>query len=83
MPDILGNIVTLNGINNLTLVDSAAKSKNEVVFEAAESDTRASDSETINLLPLVFADVIDFTEAIDLTVDEGADDVDETLQRAN
>ena len=79
MPDILGNIVTLNCVNNLALVDSAAKSKNEVVLEAAESNTRASDSKTVNLLPLVFADVIDFTEAVDLTVDEGADDVDETF----
>ena len=83
LPDVLGNVIALDCVHNLALVDTTAKREDEVVLEAAQSHAGAGDSETVDLLPLVLSDVVHLAEAIDLAVDEGANDVDEALQRAN
>lgn len=80
LPDVLGDVIALDRVHNLTLIDSTAKCEDEIVLEAAQCYARTGDSETVNLLPLVLSDVVDLTEAINLTVDEGAYDVNEALK---
>ena len=75
MPDVLGNIIALNGVNDSFLVDSSSKREDIVVFERAKCHTRSCNSETVDLLPLIFLDVINLTESIDLRIDECAYDV--------
>lgn len=82
LPDVLRDVITLDRVDDVLLVDPATECKNEVVFEGAEGDARPSHSQTINLLPLVLLDVVDFAEAKNLTVDECADDVDEAFEGA-
>lgn len=83
LPYVLGNVVALDCIHNLALVNTTTKREDEVVLEATQCHTGAGDSETVDLLPLVLSDVVHFAEAIDLAVDEGANDVNEALQRAD
>ena len=79
MPDVLADIVTLDSIYNIFLINSTSKGKNVVVFERAQGDARSGDSQRVDLLPLVFLDIIDLTEPVNLTVDERANNIDESL----
>ena len=82
LPHVFRDVIALNRVNYVLLVDSTTKCKDEVVFEGAEGHARSCDSETVYLLPLVLLDVVDLTEAIHLTVDERADDINESLHGA-
>ena len=44
LPDILGNIITFNCINDVLLINSTTECKNEVIFESTECNSRSSDS---------------------------------------
>lgn len=82
LPNVLGDIIALNCVNYVLLVDSAAKSEDEVVLERAESDARSRHSQAVNLLPLVLLDVVNLAESVDLAVDEGTYNVDESFHGA-
>ena len=79
LPHILRDVIAFNCVNDVLLINPSYKSKNVVVLERGESNSRSGYSETINLLPLVFLDVINFTEAINLTVDKGSDHINEAF----
>jgi len=79
LPHILRDIVAFNSVNDVLLINPSSKSKNVVILERGESNSRSGYAETINLLPLVFLDVIDLTKAIDLTVDKGSNHINEAL----
>lgn len=82
LPDVLGDVVALDGIYDILLVNSAAESEDVVVLERAESNTRSRNPEAVNLLPLVLLDIIHLTEPVDLAVDKSTHDVDEAFDGA-
>lgn len=75
LPNILWNVITFNGINNVFLIDSSSKCKNEVIFERTQSYTWSSYAQAINLFPLILLNIIDFTESIDLAIDKSANNI--------
>lgn len=79
MPDVLGDVVTLDCINDILLVYTTSEREDVVVLKCTQSNTRSSNSETVNLFPLILLDVIDLTKSVDLAVYEGTDDVDKAL----
>ena len=83
LPDVLGDVVALDRVHNLALVDSTAKSKDEVVFEAGQGHAASRNPEAVDLRPLVLPNVVNFTRAKDLAVHEAADNVDEAFKTAN
>lgn len=82
LPHVLRDIVALDSVDDLFLVNSSSKGKYEVVLEAAESDTRSCHSQAVDLLPLVFSNVVNLAVAVNKAVDECSDDVDEAFERA-
>ena len=72
LPNILWNIITFNCINNIFLIHSSSESENEVVFEWAQSHTGPGNTQAIDLFPLIFLDIVDFTESIDLAIHKSA-----------
>lgn len=79
LPDVLGDVVTLDCINDILLVYTTSEREDVVVLKCTQSNTRSSNSETVNLFPLILLDVIDLTKSVDLAVYEGTDDVDKAL----
>lgn len=79
MPDVLGDVVTLDCINDILLVYTTSEREDVVVLKCTQSNTRSSNSETVNLFPLILLDVIDLTKSVDLAIYEGTDDVDKAL----
>lgn len=82
MPDILADVVAFNSINNVFLVNSSSEREDVIVLERAQSHTGSSDSQGVNLLPLIFLNVINLTETVNLAVHESAHDVDEPFDGA-
>lgn len=82
LPDIFGDVITLDGVHDVLLIDSTSKCEDEVVLERAEGNTRSRNSQAVDLLPLILLDVVDLAEPVDLAVDEGADNVDVALDGA-
>ena len=82
MPDILADVVAFNSINNVFLVNSSSEREDVIVLERAQSHTGSSDSQGVNLLPLIFLNVINLAETVNLAVHESAHDVNEPLDGA-
>jgi len=82
LPNIFADIVALDSVNNVFLVNSSSERENVIVLERTQSHTRSRDSQRVNLLPLIFLNVIDLTKPIDLAVNESAHNIDEPLDSA-
>jgi len=82
LPDIFADIVALDSVNNVFLVNPSSERENVVVLERAQSHTRSRDSQRVDLLPLIFLNVINLAEPVNLAVYESAHDVDEPLDCA-
>lgn len=82
MPNVLRDVIALNCVNDVLLVDPSSKGKNVIIFERAESYTGPSNTKAINLLPLILLNIIDLAEAVNLAVDESADDINKALNGA-
>lgn len=77
LPNVFGNIVAFDCVYDIFLIDSSSKCEDVVVFEWTQGNTRSCYSKTINLPPLIFLDIIDFAEWVNLAIDESSNDVDE------
>ena len=75
LPDIAFNIVTLNGVNNTLLVNSASESKHIVVLKGTERNTGSGYSHLSQDFPLILLTIVLLTVAEHLVVDEGSDDI--------
>ena len=83
LPHVARDVVALDGVHDLLLVNTAAERKHVVVLEGAERDTRARHPHLVNDLPRVLLGVVLLALPVDLVVDEGTNDVDETLNGAH
>mgnify|MGYP007112324709 CR=1 FL=1 len=79
LPNVFGDAIALNGVNNVLLINSSSESKDKFILESTQGNTRSCDSETVNLLPFILLNVVHFTESVDLAVNKGSDNVNESF----
>lgn len=80
LPNISWNVITFNSINNLFLVNTAAKRENVIIFECTETHSGSRNSHWVNLLPLVFLGIVLFTVAVNRIIYISADNINKSIQ---
>lgn len=77
LPDVFWNIIAFDGVYDVLLIDSASECEDIFVHKSWQSYSRPCDSQRINLFPLIFLYIVNFTNSIHQAVEKCGDYINE------